>query len=78
MALILGDNLLHGNELVTYLQNADRNQTGATIFTYRVNDPQRYGIVEFNQNKEVINIEERQNSQSSYAVIGLYFLIILL
>ena len=74
VALILGDNLLHGNELVTYLQNADRNQNGATIFTYRVNDPQRYGIVEFNQNKEVINIEEKPKiPKSSYAVIGLYF-----
>ena len=74
VALILGDNLLHGNELVTYLQNAKSNKTGATIFAYRVNDPHRYGIIEFNKKNEVISIEEKPNNpKSSYAVIGLYF-----
>ena len=74
VALILGDNLLHGNELVTYLQDAKENKTGATIFAYRVNDPHRYGIIEFSKNNEVISIEEKpKNPKSSYAVIGLYF-----
>ncbi len=74
VALVLGDNLLHGNELVSGLLNADKNQKGATIFAYRVNDPRRYGIVEFDKNGTVIGIEEKpQEPKSSYAVIGLYY-----
>jgi len=74
VALVLGDNLLHGNELVSGLLNADKNQKGATIFAYRVNDPRRYGIVEFDKNGTVIGIEEKpQDPKSSYAVIGLYY-----
>tara|TARA_B100000886_G_C20363228_1_gene466149 strand:+ start:14 stop:901 length:888 start_codon:yes stop_codon:yes gene_type:complete len=74
VALILGDNLLHGNELVTYLQDAKSNKTAATIFAYIVNDPQRYGIIEFDKNNKVVSIEEKpHNPKSSYAVIGLYF-----
>ena len=74
VALVLGDNLLHGNELVTGLINADKNKEGATIFAYRVNDPKRYGIVEFDQKDNVLSIEEKPNiPKSSYAVIGLYY-----
>ncbi len=74
VALVLGDNLLHGNELISCLLNADKNKEGATIFAYRVNDPSRYGIVEFDKKNEVIGIEEKpENPKSSYAVIGLYY-----
>ena len=74
VALVLGDNLLHGNDLVTGLINADKNKEGATIFAYRVNDPKRYGIVEFDQKDNVLSIEEKPNiPKSSYAVIGLYY-----
>ena len=73
-ALVLGDNLLHGNELVTYLMDAEKNKYGAKVFAYRVNDPQRYGIVEFGKDLKVKSIEEKPNfPKSSYAVIGLYF-----
>jgi len=74
VALVLGDNLLHGNELVTGLINADKNKEGATIFAYRVNDPKRYGIVEFDQKDNVLSIEEKPSiPKSSYAIIGLYY-----
>lgn len=74
VALVLGDNLLHGNDLVTGLINADKNKEGATIFAYRVNDPKRYGIVEFDQKDNVLSIEEKPiMPKSSYAVIGLYY-----
>ena len=74
VALVLGDNLLHGNELVTGLLNADKNKEGATIFAYRVNDPKRYGIVQFDQEDNVLSIEEKPiYPKSSYAVIGLYY-----
>ena len=74
VALVLGDNLLHGNELVTGLINANKNKEGATIFAYRVNDPKRYGIVEFDQKDNVLSIEEKPiKPKSSYAVIGLYY-----
>ena len=74
VALVLGDNLLHGNDLVTGLINADKNKEGATIFAYRVNDPKRYGIVEFDQKDNVLSIEEKPIiPKSSYAVIGLYY-----
>lgn len=74
VALVLGDNLLHGNELITYLSNANRREKGATIFAYRVNDPNRYGIVEFSKNNKVISIEEKpKNPKSQFAIIGLYY-----
>ena len=74
VALVLGDNLLHGNELVSGLLNADKNKEGATIFACRVNDPKRYGIVEFDEKDNVLSIEEKPISpKSSYAVIGLYY-----
>ena len=56
VALVLGDNLLHGNELVSGLLNADKNKEGATIFAYRVNDPKRYGIVQFDQIEESLKL----------------------
>ena len=75
LALVLGDNLLHGNELVTGLLNADKNQEGATIFAYRVNDPKRYGIIYFDENtNNVIDIIEKpKKPKSNYAMTGLYF-----
>tara|TARA_B100000524_G_scaffold288844_1_gene163887 strand:+ start:143 stop:1042 length:900 start_codon:yes stop_codon:yes gene_type:complete len=73
-ALILGDNLFHGNELVPKLINANKNENDSTIFVYPVSDPQRYGVAEFDDNKKVILIEEKpKNPRSRYAVTGLYF-----
>ena len=74
VALVLGDNLLHGNELVSGLLNANNKKDCATIFAYRVNDPKRYGIVEFDKKDKVLGIEEKpENPKSQYAVIGLYY-----
>lgn len=73
-ALILGDNIFYGHDLVTDLQNAVRKQTGATVFAYPVQDPERYGVVEFNSSKRVVSIEEKpKKPKSRYAVTGLYF-----
>ena len=73
-ALILGDNLYHGNDLTPQLIKANKNNNGATIFVYPVSDPQRYGVAEFDDNKRVINLEEKpKNPLSSYAVTGIYF-----
>lgn len=73
-ALILGDNLFHGNELPNLLQNANNKKSGASIFAYRVNDPERYGVVEIDKNKKAINIEEKpKHPKSNFAVTGLYF-----
>lgn len=74
VALILGDNLIHGNDLISYLINANKSDDGAHIFAYRVNDPNRYGIVEFDQTNKVISIEEKpKKPKSKYAIIGLYY-----
>ena len=74
VALILGDNLLHGNELITSILNANKREYGANIFAYRVNDPNRYGIVEFDKNNKVLSIEEKpKKPKSKYAIIGLYY-----
>ena len=74
VALALGDNLFHGEELVSKLKNANSRNEGATIFAYRVNDPKRYGIVQFNEEGLVLNIEEKPKSpKSNFAVTGLYF-----
>ena len=71
VTLILGDNIFYGR--LEFLYNALKRRTGATIFGYRVNDPQRYGIVEFDSNGKVISIEEKpKNPKSDYAVPGLY------
>ena len=73
VALILGDNLFHGNELIAQLKKADKEE-GSIIFAYRVNDPNRYGVVEFDDNGRVTNLEEKPTDpKSNYAVTGLYF-----
>jgi glucose-1-phosphate thymidylyltransferase len=73
-ALVLGDNIFYGNELAQKLQDAAARKTGATIFAYPVQDPQRYGVVEFDSRGRAISLEEKPTSpKSSYAVTGLYF-----
>ena len=72
-ALILGDNIFHGNDMSNLLLNASNNDN-ATIFAYHVADPERYGVVEFNNNQKAISIEEKpKTAKSNYAVTGLYF-----
>ena len=75
VALILGDNLFYGNNLVKTLVEANLNNDGATLFAYPVSDPKRYGIINFKrENNEVIDIIEKPNNPlSNYAVTGLYF-----
>ncbi len=73
-ALALGDNIFFGHGLSTYLQGASTQRSGATVFAYRVRDPQRYGVVEFDAAGRAISLEEKPaNPRSSYAVPGLYF-----
>ena len=72
--LILGDNLFYGNDLVKQLQSAHSQAAGATIFAYQVQDPERYGVVEFDEKQQVISLEEKpKKPRSSFAVTGLYF-----
>jgi glucose-1-phosphate thymidylyltransferase len=72
-ALILGDNIFHGNDMTNLLLNASNNED-ATIFAYHVSDPERYGVVEFDNNHKAISIEEKPKiTKSNYAVTGLYF-----
>ena len=74
VALALGDNIFYGNDLVTATQRAAAQATGATVFAYRVRDPERYGVVEFDSSGRAISIEEKpEKPRSSYAVTGLYF-----
>ncbi|MEW6330045.1 MAG: glucose-1-phosphate thymidylyltransferase RfbA [Pseudomonadota bacterium] len=73
-ALVLGDNIFYGHELSSDLQNAARKQAGATVFAYPVQDPERYGVVEFDASKRAVSIEEKpEKPRSRYAVTGLYF-----
>jgi glucose-1-phosphate thymidylyltransferase len=73
-ALVLGDNIFYGHELVDQLNSADDRSIGATVFAYHVNDPERYGVVEFNKDNKALSIEEKPLSpKSNYAVTGLYF-----
>ncbi len=73
-ALVLGDNIFYGHELVSQLDSADDRQTGDTVFAYHVNDPERYGVVEFDKNYKALSIEEKPlKPKSNYAVTGLYF-----
>ncbi len=74
VSLVLGDNIFHGHGFVSMLQKANRCQKGATLFGYQVFDPERFGVVEFDENLKVLSIEEKpQKPKSSYAVTGLYF-----
>ena len=73
-ALVLGDNMYYGNGMGNMLAPGQINQTGATVFVYHVNDPQRYGIVEFDEHGRALSIEEKPRiPRSSWAVTGLYF-----
>ncbi len=73
-ALVLGDNIFYGHDLVKQLTHADERQSGASVFAYHVTDPERYGVVEFDAHKRAISIEEKpQAPKSNYAVTGLYF-----
>ena len=74
VALILGDNIFHGHGFSTIMENALKNKRGAMVFGYTVKDPERFGVVEFDEKKRVLSLEEKpQNPKSNYAVTGLYF-----
>ena len=73
-ALVLGDNIFYGHDFAKLLQAANRQTRGATVFAYGVNDPERYGVVEFNDAGRAISLEEKPSApKSRYAVTGLYF-----
>jgi len=73
-ALVLGDNIFYGHDLVKRLRSANSKVNGASVFAYHVNDPQRYGVVEFDLQKRAVSIEEKPaKPKSNFAVTGLYF-----
>jgi len=73
-ALVLGDNIFYGHDLVKKLSSANERMSGASVFAYHVHDPERYGVVAFDKQQRAINIEEKPKApQSNYAVTGLYF-----
>jgi glucose-1-phosphate thymidylyltransferase len=73
-ALVLGDNLFYGHDLVQLLSNANAQSTGASVFAYHVHDPERYGVVDFDEQQRALSIEEKPKSpKSNFAVTGLYF-----
>jgi glucose-1-phosphate thymidylyltransferase len=73
-ALVLGDNIFYGHDFAALLQRAHQRREGATVFAYHVNDPQRYGVVEFDAQRRAVSVEEKPvRPKSHYAVTGLYF-----
>lgn len=73
-ALVLGDNIFYGHDLVSKLRNASSKTDGASVFAYHVHDPERYGVVEFDAHQRAVSIEEKPIApRSNYAVTGLYF-----
>ena len=74
VALVLGDNIYHGHDFHTLLKSATTQTEGASVFAYHVHDPERYGVVEFDQNNNAISLEEKPvEPKSNFAVTGLYF-----
>ena len=73
-ALVLGDNIFYGHDLVKLLASANERQSGASVFAYHVHDPERYGVVDFDEQKKALSIEEKPKvPKSNFAVAGLYF-----
>lgn len=74
VAMILGDNIYYGNGIRKMLKRASSKEKGATVFGYHVQDPERFGVVEFNNDGKVLSVEEKpKNPKSNYAITGLYF-----